>query len=124
MRRHARSATAGAAPPARDRAPQPAPTTPLAAARAPAYGRRMDTDPGFDTLAYAQRLKAAGVEDKQAEAHAAAARDSRAGLATKTDLEHLATKADLANLEARLSGAMGVLTVAFAGIVGVIVKFL
>ena len=141
----------------------------LAAARAPAYGRRMDTDPGFDTLAYAQRLKAAGVEDKQAEAHAAAAcdsqaglamktdldnlearltlawaqrlkaagvedkqaeahaaaaRDSQAGLATKADLEHLATKADLANLEARFSRAMVVLTVAFAGIVGVTVKFL
>ena len=113
MRRHAWSATTGAAP--------------LAAARAPAYGRRMasiDTDPGFDTLAYAQRLKAAGVEDKQAEAHAAAARDSQAGLATKADLDHLATKADLYNLEARLSRAMVVLTVAFAGIVGVTVKFL
>ena len=84
----------------------------------------IDTDPGFDTLAYAQRLKAAGVEDKQAEAHATAARDSQAGLATKADLDHLATKADLANLEARLSRAMVVLTVAFAGIVGVTVKFL
>ena len=47
----------------------------------------IDTEPGFDTLAYTQRLKAAGVEDKQAEAHAAAARDSQAGLATKADLD-------------------------------------
>lgn len=77
----------------------------------------IDTDSGFDTLAYAQRLKAAGVEDKQAEAHAAAARDSQAGLATKADLEYLATKADLYR-------ALWIQTGAIAGIVGVIVKFL
>ena len=52
---------------------------------------------GFDTLAYAQTLKAAGVENKQAQAHAEAARDSRAGLATGADLD-----ARLASLEARL----------------------
>ena len=65
---------------------------PFAVAGAPAWCRRMaaiDTEPGFDTLARAQRLKAAGVEDKQAEAHAAAARDSQAGRATKTDLDDL-----------------------------------
>lgn len=74
----------------------------------------IDTDSGFGTLAYAQRLKAAGVEDKQAEAHAAAARDSQAGLATKADLEHLATKADLYR-------ALWIQTGVIAGIVGVIV---
>ena len=74
----------------------------------------IDTDSGFDTLAYAQRLKAAGVEDKQAEAHAAAARDSQAGLATKADLERLATKADLYR-------ALWIQTGVIAGIVGVIV---
>ena len=79
----------------------------------------IDTEPGFDTLAYAQRLKAAGVEDNQAEAHAEAARASQAGLATK---------ADLANLEARLQAffyrALWIQTGAIAGIVVAIVKFL
>ena len=49
----------------------------------------IDTDPGFDTLAYVRTLKAAGVEGKQAEAHAEAARIARAGLATKADLRGL-----------------------------------
>ena len=83
----------------------------------------IDTEPGFDTLARAQRIKAAGVEDKQAEAHAAAARDSQAGPATKTDLD---------NLEARLETKIGrglyralcVQTVAIAGVVTAIVEFL
>ena len=58
-----------------------------------------DPDPDFDTLAYAQTLKAAGVPRfregrlKQAEAHAEAARTVRAGLATKADLREL--KAEL-----------------------------
>lgn len=41
----------------------------------------IDTDPGFDTLAYVRTHKAAGVEGKQAEA--------RAGLATKADIREL-----------------------------------
>ena len=49
----------------------------------------IDTDPGFGTLAYVRTLKAAGVEGKQAEAHAEAARIARAGLATKADLREL-----------------------------------
>ena len=41
----------------------------------------------FDTLAYARRLKEAGVDDKQAEAHAEAARDSMMGsVATRSGL--------------------------------------
>ena len=90
----------------------------------------IDTEPGFDTLAYAQRLKAAGVEDNQAEAHAAAARDSQAGLATKADLDTglAAVRADLdtglANLEARLYRALCVQTGVIAGVVVAIVKLL
>ena len=75
----------------------------------------IDTEPGFDALAYAQRLKAAGVEDNRAEA----ARASQSGLATK---------ADLADLEARLQAffyrALWIQTGAIAGIVVAIVKFL
>ena len=76
----------------------------------------VETDPAFDTLAHARTLREAGVERKQAEAHAEAARALRAGLATKADLavieadiatikarlDTFATKADLAVIEARL----------------------
>ena len=63
----------------------------------------VDTDPEFDTLACAQTLKEAGVEEKQAEACAEAARAIRTGLATKADLDTglglLETR-----LDARISG--------------------
>ena len=76
----------------------------------------VETDPAFDTLAHVRTLREAGVERKQAEAHAEAARALRAGLATKADLavieadiatikarlDMFATKADLAVIEARL----------------------
>ena len=91
----------------------------LAAARAPAYGCRMDTDPGFDTLAWAQRLKAAGVEDKQAEAHAAAARDSQAGPATKADLDNLE-----ARLETKIERGVNRTLIAMIIVAGVIVAAL
>ena len=58
----------------------------------------------FDTLAAARALEAAGVERKQAEAHAdvlrQAATADREDLATSTDLAELrnATRADLAEL--------------------------
>ena len=63
---------------------------------------------GFDTLSYARRLKDAGVDDVQAEAHAEAVRDAiTEGVATKADIARLedkmngmATKADLADLRA------------------------
>ena len=63
-----------------------------------------DTDPGFDTLAFARKPRAAGVGEKQAEARAEAVRDSRTGLATKADIAMLRadTRADLSALEARL----------------------
>ena len=76
----------------------------------------VETDPAFDTLAHARTLREAGVEGKQAEAQAEAARALRAGLATKADLavieadiaaikarlDTFATKADLNNLEMRI----------------------
>ena len=86
--------------------------------------------PGFDTLSYARRLKDAGVDETQAEAHAEAVRDAiTQGVATKADIARLedkmdgledkmdgmATKTDLANLETRT-------TVRFVGIaVGIVV---
>ena len=83
----------------------------------------IDTEPGFDTLARAQRIKAAGVEDKQTEAHAAAARDSQAGPATKTDLDNLEARLET-KIERVLYRALCVQTVAIAGIVIAIVEFL
>ena len=48
---------------------------------------------GFDTLSYARRLKDAGVDEKQAEAHAEAVRDAMTqGVATKADIAHLETR--------------------------------
>ena len=60
-----------------------------------------DADPDFDTLAHVRTLREAGVEQKQAEAHAEAARALRAGLATKADLA--AIEADIAAIKARLN---------------------
>ena len=60
----------------------------------------VETDPAFDTLAHARTLREAGVERKQAEAHAEAARALRAGLATKADLDSLEMRLD-ARFEAR-----------------------
>ena len=62
----------------------------------------VDTDTDFDTLAHARTLREAGVEGKQAEAHAEAARALRAGLATKADLDSLEMRLD-ARLDARIA---------------------
>jgi len=62
-------------------------------------------------------------EDKQAEAHAAAARDSQAGPATKTDLDNLEARLET-KIERSLYRALCVQTVAIAGIVIAIVEFL
>ena len=65
-----------------------------------------DTPPEFDALAIVRQLRAAGVEGRQAKAHAEIHRDSRAGLATEADIrrleEKMATKTDLAALENRM----------------------
>ena len=70
----------------------------------------VDTDTDFDTLAHARTLREAGVEDKQAEAHAEAARALRAGLATKADLDSLEMRLDarIADLRADLYRALWV----------------
>ena len=61
-----------------------------------------DTAPGFDTLSYARRLKDAGVDDAQAEAHAEAARDHVVeAVATKAGIARL--KADIARLEDKMA---------------------
>ena len=60
---------------------------------------------GFDTLAYARRLKEAGVDEAQAEAHAEAVRDAvTEGVATRADLKSAVAdlKAEIAPLKADL----------------------
>ena len=74
----------------------------------------VDTDTAFDTLAHARTLREAGVEGKQAEAHAEAARALRAGLATKADLDaglsglRADLRADMASLRADIYRALRV----------------
>ena len=55
----------------------------------------------FDTLTVMRKLEAAGIGRRQAEAHTDALRESRAGLATKVDLD-----VGLARLEARIYRAL------------------
>ncbi len=76
-----------------------------------------DAAPAFDTLAAVQKLEAAGVDRKQAEAHAEALRDSQARLATKADiarlegkLDTMLTKADLVELRAEIYRALWIQT--------------
>ena len=58
----------------------------------------------FDTLTAARKLEAAGIERRQAEAHAEALRE-----AISADRDELATKADIADLKAdMLKVAIGV----------------
>ena len=76
---------------------------------------------GFDTLAYARRLKEAGVDEAQAEAHAEAVRDAiTEDVATKADIarveDKMATKADLATLRADFYRALPALGAALVGI--------
>ena len=73
----------------------------------------MDTDDiVFDALAASQELREAGVEDRQAEAIAAAIRRaaaaSREGLATKADLDVLGARVDagLASMRADLNSGL------------------
>ena len=64
----------------------------------------------FDTLTTARKLEAAGVERRQAEAHAEALRE-----AVSADREALATKTDLAGLEARMYRALWIQAAALIG---------
>ena len=80
--------------------------------------------PGFDTLAYARRLKEAGVDEAQAEAHAEAVRDAiTEDVATKADIarveDKMATKADLATLRADVYRALPALGAAMVAVAGV-----
>ncbi len=68
----------------------------------------------FDTLSAARKLEAAGVERRQAEAHAEALREAvsadRDALATKADLD-----AKLAGLETRMYRALWIQAAALIG---------
>ena len=68
------------------------------------------TAAAFDTLSAARKLEAAGVERRQAEAHAEALRE-----AVSADRVDLATKADLAGLEARMYRALWIQAAALIG---------
>jgi hypothetical protein len=82
----------------------------------------------FDTLKFVQTLRESGVDNKQAEAIAAAVRETHdsADLATKRDLKELELQLNqsLKELELRLTLRLGALVVAAIGIVAALVKLL
>ena len=61
----------------------------------------------FDTLAAAEAMTDAGIEEPHAKAIAGVVRDGRAGLATRSDIRRLedrmATKSDVAELRAEIA---------------------
>ena len=72
----------------------------------------------FDTLGYAKRLRNAGINQEQAEAHAEAARDFVMGeLVTRSDLQ-----AAMDSLSLRLSVRLGVMLATGIGILAAILK--
>ena len=85
-----------------------------------------DTNAGFDTLAVARTLKAAGVEEKQSEAHAEVARKARAGPAAKADLDNLESRMQATLYRAlwMQTGAIVGTIVAMAGVVVAALEFL
>ncbi|HAT50083.1 MAG: hypothetical protein HQL07_10925 [Nitrospirae bacterium] len=86
----------------------------------------------FDTLAYAKKLKAAGVPESQAEVHAEAMAELvEDRLATKLDIElvrrdmkALATKEDLKDLEFRITFRFGGMLAASVAVVAALAKLL
>ena len=82
-----------------------------------------ENDPGFDTLAYTQTLRSGGVPDRQAEAHAEAARTARAGLATKADIAalHANLRADIAALRADLYRALWIQGASLIGVMAALI---
>lgn len=79
----------------------------------------------FDTLGYAKRLRDAGVETEQAEAHAEAARDFiMAELVTRSDLDvaRRGLEATIENLELRLLVRFGGLIAVAVAILAAIIK--
>ena len=78
------------------------------------------TTTGFDTLAYARRLKEAGIDEAQAEAHAEAVRDAI--------MEGAATKADIVRFEAKIATGLAAserrMTLAMVAVVGAAVALI
>lgn len=74
----------------------------------------------FDTLGYAKALEGAGIERKQAEAHAEAIRDKV--------MPELATKADIKALEAAVNAMGDKITIRLGGtivvVAGLVLAFL
>ncbi|TMB42263.1 MAG: DUF1640 domain-containing protein [Deltaproteobacteria bacterium] len=68
----------------------------------------------FDTLAYARKLRQAGVPEEQAQVHA----EALAAVVTET----LATKQDLRELEYRLTLRLGAMLTVAVGAVAALVK--
>ena len=71
----------------------------------------------FDTLTTARRLETAGVERAHAKAIASAIGSTQERVATRADLEPLATKAELAALETRLTNRFYGIAAALASVV-------
>ena len=83
----------------------------------------MSTAIAFDTLAYAKKLKAAGVPESQAEVHAEAMAELvEDRLATKLDIENV--RRDMKEMELRLVIRLGGMQAATVAIVAALVKLL
>ncbi|MBN8920339.1 MAG: hypothetical protein J0H62_06545 [Rhizobiales bacterium] len=79
----------------------------------------------FDTLGYAKRLREAGIDQRQAEAHAEAAREFiMTELVTKGDLNQAipAVNQSIEHLTLKLSVRLGILLAAGITILGAIQK--
>ena len=86
------------------------------------------TTPGltFDRLAYIDRLREAGFDEKQAPAHAEALDGApRESVATKADVERLEAKIETtaANLKVEILRWLFVSQIALAGVVFAAIKF-
>ncbi len=98
----------------------------------------MDQAIAFDTLAYANKLKKAGIPDEQAEVHAVAiAEIVNEQMATKRDIKELETalrhdikemdtalRHDIKEMEMRLTIRMGAMAVVVIGVITTLVKIL
>ncbi|MFN7095308.1 MAG: DUF1640 domain-containing protein [Burkholderiales bacterium] len=71
----------------------------------------------FDTLQFVKKMKQAGMDEKLAEAQAEALAELSA-----QNVEHLATKADLRELELRIVIKFGALLATAVGILAAIIK--
>ena len=78
----------------------------------------------FDALAASKALRESGFEDGQAEGVAGVVHAGREGLATKVDLDTLATRTDLYRTLWIQTGAIAGTVVAAAGVVVAVVKLL